>query len=202
FTKQDDIFSSHETWLGFKNGIDAMIGSIIVLILAWMTGELIGELGTGVLLGEMVKNSNIEAAFLLAIVFIVACIMALTTVTSWGSFGILVPIAGNIIITLEAPELLLATIAAVLAGGVFGDHCSPISDSTILSSTGSGSDHIVHVITQIPYAVIAAVISLISFLVVGFTTEIALLVLVMAELCIILIILIKVLYRPIETNEK
>jgi len=91
-----------------------------------------------------------------------------------GSFGILVPIAGNIIITLEAPELLLVTIAAVLAGGVFGDHCSPISDSTILSSTRSGSDHIVHVITQIPYAVIAAVISLISFLVVGFTTSTAL----------------------------
>ena len=167
-----------------------------------MTGELIGELGTGELLGEMVKNSNIEAAFLPAIVFIVACIMALTTGTSWGSFGILVPIAGNIIITLEAPELLLVTIAAVLAGGVFGDHCSPISDSTILSSTGSGSDHIVHVITQIPYAVIAAVISLISFLVVGFTTSTALGLLVMAGLFIILIILIKVLYRPIETNEK
>lgn len=202
FTKQDDNFSSHETWLGFKNGIEAMIGPIIVLILAWMTGELIGELGTGELLGEMVKNSNIEAAFLPAIVFIVACVMALTTGTSWGSFGILVPIAGNIIITLEAPELLLVTIAAVLAGGVFGDHCSPISDSTILSSTGSGSDHIVHVITQIPYAVIAAVISLISFLVVGFTTSTALGLLVMAGLFIILIILIKVLYRPIETNEK
>ena len=148
----------------------------------------------------MVKDSKISAAFLPAIVFVVACIMALTTGTSWGSFGILVPIAGNIIITLEVPELLLASIAAVLAGGVFGDHCSPISDSTILSSTGSGSDHIVHVMTQIPYAVIAAVVSLVSFVVVGFTTSTGLGLLVMIGLFIALTLVIKLVYTPIQAK--
>lgn len=200
FTKQDENFSSRDTWIGFKTGLQAMIGPIIVLILAWMTGELISELGTGELLGQMVKDSNISAAFLPAIVFVVACIMALTTGTSWGSFGILVPIAGNIIITLEVPELLLASIAAVLAGGVFGDHCSPISDSTILSSTGSGSDHIVHVMTQIPYAVIAAVVSLVSFVVVGFTTSTGLGLLVMIGLFIALTLVIKLVYTPIQAK--
>ncbi len=201
FTKQDENFSSRDTWIGFKTGLQAMIGPIIVLILAWMTGELISELGTGELLGQMVKDSNISAAFLPAIVFVVACIMALTTGTSWGSFGILVPIAGNIIITLEVPELLLASIAAVLAGGVFGDHCSPISDSTILSSTGSGSDHIVHVMTQIPYAVIAAVVSLVSFVVVGFTTSTGLGLLVMIGLFFALTLVIKLVYTPIQANK-
>lgn len=200
FTKQDENFSSRDTWIGFKTGLQAMIGPIIVLILAWMTGELISELGTGELLGQMVKDSKISAAFLPAIVFVVACIMALTTGTSWGSFGILVPIAGNIIITLEVPELLLASIAAVLAGGVFGDHCSPISDSTILSSTGSGSDHIVHVMTQIPYAVIAAVVSLVSFVVVGFTTSTGLGLLVMIGLFIALTLVIKLVYTPIQAK--
>ncbi|WP_040929388.1 Na+/H+ antiporter NhaC family protein [Nosocomiicoccus massiliensis] len=201
FTKQDENFSSRDTWVGFKTGLQAMIGPIIVLILAWMTGELISELGTGELLGQMVKDSNISAAFLPAIVFVVACIMALTTGTSWGSFGILVPIAGNIIITLEVPELLLASIAAVLAGGVFGDHCSPISDSTILSSTGSGSDHIVHVMTQIPYAVIAALVSLVSFVVVGFTTSTGLGLLVMIGLFFALTLVIKLVYTPIKANK-
>lgn len=200
FTRQDENFSSRDTWIGFKTGLQAMIGPIIVLILAWMTGELISELGTGELLGQMVKDSKISAAFLPAIVFVVACIMALTTGTSWGSFGILVPIAGNIIITLEVPELLLASIAAVLAGGVFGDHCSPISDSTILSSTGSGSDHIVHVMTQIPYAVIAAVVSLVSFVVVGFTTSTGLGLLVMIGLFIALTLVIKLVYTPIQAK--
>lgn len=201
YTKQDENFSSRDTWVGFKTGLQAMIGPIIVLILAWMTGELISELGTGELLGQMVKDSNISAAFLPAIVFVVACIMALTTGTSWGSFGILVPIAGNIIITLEVPELLLASIAAVLAGGVFGDHCSPISDSTILSSTGSGSDHIVHVMTQIPYAVIAALVSLVSFVVVGFTTSTGLGLLVMIGLFFALTLVIKLVYTPIKANK-
>ena len=201
YTKDDKSFTGKSTLLGFKEGFLAMLGPMTVLTLAWMTGELIGELGTGTLLGEMVQNSNIPSQLIPAIVFIVACIMAVSTGTSWGSFGILVPIAGNIVVTLQEPTLLLPSIAAVLAGGVFGDHVSPISDSTILSSTGSGSDHITHVMTQIPYALIAATISLLSFITVGYTESTWMALIVFVVLFIVLFVLIKTLYKPVVTTE-
>ena len=94
--------------------------------------------------------------------------MALSTGTSWGSFGILLPIAGEIVATMDT-SMLLPSLAAVLAGAVFGDHCSPISDTTILSSTGAGCNHIDHVLTQLPYAVTSAIIAAIGFLVLGLT---------------------------------
>lgn len=201
YTKNDHKFTGKSTLLGFKEGFLAMLGPITVLTFAWMTGDLISELGTGTLLGQMVQDANIPAALIPAIVFLVACIMAVSTGTSWGSFGILVPIAGNIIVTLDEPTLLLPSIAAVLAGGVFGDHCSPISDSTILSSTGSGSNHITHVMTQIPYALIAATISLISFIVVGYTSSTFIALGVFALLFIILTIVIKIVYKPVVPKE-
>ncbi|MFE5278647.1 Na+/H+ antiporter NhaC family protein, partial [Bacillus cereus] len=88
--------------------------------------------------------------------------------TSWGSFGILLPIAGEIAVTTDV-TLLLPAMAAVLAGAVFGDHCSPISDTTILSSTGAGSNHLDHVLTQLPYAIISAVIAACGYILIGFT---------------------------------
>src|SRR5699024_8549871 len=140
-----------------------MCPSMLILTFAWMIGGLISERRTGVALGSFVENSSLPVSLLLAVVFIVACFMALATGTSWVSYGILIPVAGEIIIALSATELLLPSIAAVLAGGVFGDHCSPISDSTILSSTGSGSDHIVHVMTQLPIDLTSAVIDLLRY---------------------------------------
>lgn len=174
YTRVDSNFGQKEIGIGIVNGFKAMMPAIIILSLAWMIGGLIGNLGTGEVLGAWVESSQMPIELLPAVVFIVACIMALATGTSWGSFGILIPIAGQIVIALNQPDLLLITIAAVLAGSVFGDHCSPISDSTILASTGSGSNHIDHVVTQIPYAVIAAVIALIGFVVLGYTTSVLL----------------------------
>ena len=94
--------------------------------------------------------------------------MAFSTGTSWGSFGILMPIAGTIMVN-AAPELLLPALAAVLAGAVFGDHCSPISDTTILSSTGAGCNHMDHVSTQLPYALVAASVAALGYIVLGLT---------------------------------
>src|SRR5699024_3382899 len=147
YTRQDNNFGRTEIWLGVKTGFMAMSPAMMVLTLAWMVGELISALGTGELLGAIVEQSNLPTGMLLAVVFAIACLMAVATGTSWGSFGILIPITGEIMISLGATDLLLPGIAAVLAGAVFGDHCSPISDSTILSSTGAGSNHISHVIT-------------------------------------------------------
>jgi tetracycline resistance efflux pump len=100
--------------------------------------------------------------------FLIAGIMAFSTGTSWGSFGILLPIAGEIAASTDI-TMILPALAAVLAGAVFGDHCSPISDTTILSSTGAGSNHIDHVVTQLPYALIGACIAFIGYLILGFT---------------------------------
>ncbi|WP_407269908.1 Na+/H+ antiporter NhaC family protein [Radiobacillus sp. PE A8.2] len=151
---------------GIFEGIRSMLSAIIILIFAWMIVDIIGRLQTGEFLAQLVKDINMDVAYLPLIIFILAGIMAFATGTSWGTFGIMLPIAGDIAGATDI-SLLLPALAAVLAGSVFGDHCSPISDTTILSSTGAGSNHIDHVITQLPYAIIAAVISAIGYLVLG-----------------------------------
>ena len=113
-------------------------------------------------------KANLPISFLPVIMFILACIMAFSTGTSWGSFGILMPIAGTIMIE-TAPEMLLPALAAVLAGAVFGDHCSPISDTTILSSTGAGCNLMDHVSTQLPYALISAGVAAMGYVILGIT---------------------------------
>ncbi|OLO28556.1 sodium:proton antiporter [Alkalihalophilus pseudofirmus] len=153
--------------VGLWAGIKSMLPAIYILIFAWTIIEIIGDLGTGEYLASLI-DGNIPVALLPVIVFIIAGAMAFSTGTSWGTFGMLLPIAGDIAATLDI-TMLLPMLAAVLAGAIFGDHCSPISDTTILSSTGAGSHHIDHVITQLPYAILVAVISIVGFLVLGFT---------------------------------
>ena len=151
-----------------STGVKAMMPAILILLLAWSLTYLIDILETGPFLSTVVEKSNIPVNFLPVIMFILAGLMAFSTGTSWGSFGILLPIAGTIMIN-AAPELLLPALSAVLAGAVFGDHCSPISDTTILSSTGAGSNHIDHVATQLPYALIAAAIASFGYIILGLT---------------------------------
>ncbi|MHC0553046.1 Na+/H+ antiporter NhaC family protein [Salinicoccus sp. CNSTN-B1] len=115
-----------------------------------------------------------------------------------GFFWILIPITGEIMISLNETELLLPSIAAVLAGAVFGDHCSPISDSTILSSTGAGCNHIVHVLTQLPYAIGSALIATVGYLVLGFTSSLLLSLGVIAVLLILVVAVSKLTNSPIE----
>lgn len=148
-------------------GIKTMLPAIYILLLAWMIGSIIDTLGTGNYLAQLVEDASIAPALLPFLFFIIGGLMALATGTSWGTFGIMLPIAAEITVITDV-SLLLPSLAAVLAGSVFGDHCSPISDTTILSSTGAGSNHIAHVVTQLPYACLAATIGAISYLVVGF----------------------------------
>ena len=157
-------------WIGkgIWAGIKSMIGAVLILIFAWSLTYLIDALQTGTYLAGLVSEGNIPVSFLPVLLFILAGVMAFSTGTSWGSFGILLPIAGTIMIE-AAPELLLPALSAVLAGAVFGDHCSPISDTTILSSTGAGSNHMDHVVTQLPYALTAAIIAAVGYLVIGLT---------------------------------
>ncbi|MET3576357.1 Na+/H+ antiporter NhaC family protein [Bhargavaea ullalensis] len=155
----------------FISGIKAMMPAVSILIFAWALTYLIGELETGAFLSGVVQQANVPIVLLPAIMFVLAGVMSFATGTSWGSFGILLPIAGQVMLD-AAPEMLLASLAAVLGGSVFGDHCSPISDSTIMSSTGAGSNHIDHVATQLPYALASAAISAVGYVVLGVTDSV------------------------------
>lgn len=146
-------------------GVKSMLPAITILIFAWTIGSIIGELNTGLYLATTL-GTTLPPFLYPALVFALAGIIAFATGTSWGTFAIMVPIAIDFALIFD-PEIILVMIAAVLAGAVFGDHCSPISDTTILSSTGAGCDHIVHVQTQLPYAVFVAGISFIGYIIAG-----------------------------------
>lgn len=176
---------------GIISGGQSMVGAIFILIFAWAISDLIGELGTGAYLAEVVKNSNISFALLPFILFVMAGFIAFSTGTSWGSFALLLPIAGQVAAATNM-DLMLPMLAAVLAGAVFGDHCSPISDTTILSATGSNCHHIDHVMTQLPYALLSAGIAGAGYLMLGFTESILLgLLVVVIGLVILMFVLPK-----------
>ncbi|WP_082233491.1 Na+/H+ antiporter NhaC family protein [Halobacillus massiliensis] len=178
----------------FIEGIKAMLPAIYILIFAWMIGDVIGQLQTGEYLAGLVNDSNISTGFLPLLLFIVSGFMALATGTSWGTFGIMLPIAGEIAAVSDV-SMILPALSAVLAGSVFGDHCSPISDTTILSSTGAGSDHIDHVITQLPYAFIAAVGAAVGYITLALTGGIVLPLIVTLAVVVVIGILIHVKNR-------
>ena len=158
---------SSTLWIGAKS----MFGAILILLFAWSIGTVISDMATGKYLSTLVEGS-INPMLLPAILFLLAGVMAFSTGTSWGTFGIMLPIAGDLAAATDI-MLMLPMLGAVLAGSVFGDHCSPISDTTILSSTGARCHHIDHVSTQLPYALSMAVVSTIGFLVLGFTGSLA-----------------------------
>jgi len=162
-----------KTSLVLVEGIKAMLPAIYILLLAWMIGSIISTLQTGEYLAQVVENANISSALLPVIFFVISGFMALATGTSWGTFGIMLPIAANVM-SIADPSLIIPSLAAVLAGAVFGDHVSPISDTTVLSSTGAGANHIDHVLTQLPYAIIVAIASAIGYLLVGLTNSLLL----------------------------
>ncbi len=170
YTSSNPRFSAATLGRGVWEGVSSMLPAVWILLLAWMLGSLIGELGTGEYLGGLVERTDLPPAWLIPLMFVLAGAMAFSTGTSWGSFGILLPIAGQVMATVEGgPELLLAAFGAVLAGAVWGDHCSPISDTTILSSTGASCNVITHVTTQLPYAVLGAVVALLGYVVFALT---------------------------------
>lgn len=151
----------------YKVGIQSMLGAIFVLLFAWTINTIIGDMQTGKYLASLVDDS-FHVGFLPTILFVLATVMAFSTGTSWGTFGIMLPIAAAIAVNAE-PALLLPCLSAVMAGAVCGDHCSPISDTTILSSTGARCNHIEHVTTQLPYTMLVAIAAIVGYLAVGFT---------------------------------
>ncbi|MBS3819540.1 sodium:solute symporter [bacterium] len=150
----------------FMKGVGGLVPLASLMILAFAIGDTCEALGTGPFVAQAAKAS-LNPGLIPAVLFLVSCFIAFSTGTSWGAFAIMIPIAVPMVNLIGLhPGLLLA---AVLGGGVFGDHSSPISDTTIISSMASATDHIDHVRTQIPYAFIAASVAVVLFLLVGFT---------------------------------
>lgn len=156
--------------LGVTSGARSMLPAIYILLFAWTIAGVIGQLETGKYMASLVTGA-IPFALLPVVLFVLAGITAFSTGTSWGTFGIMLPIAADMAMGSDS-SMMLPMLSAVLAGAVFGDHCSPISDTTILSSTGASCHHIDHVITQLPYALIVAFISIVGYTVLGFTASV------------------------------
>lgn len=158
------IFTFAETIELIFKGISGLIPLALLMMLAFAIGAVCKELGTGYYTAELSKQW-LSPNFVPVIVFLVACFIAFSTGTSWGTFAIMIAIGIPMAQTLGANVYL--TIAAALGGGVFGDHCSPISDTTIIASMASASDHIDHVKTQLPYALTAGIITTVLYLILG-----------------------------------
>lgn len=150
----------------FFKGVGALMPLAILMVLAFALGATTKAIGTNVYVADLA--SSLPSAGLIPIgLFAASCLIAFATGTSWGTFGIMLPIA--IAATSQEPALMGVTMSAVLGGGVFGDHCSPISDTTLVASLAAGSDHIDHVRTQLPYALAAAMVAAALYLVAGFS---------------------------------
>ncbi|TYR79156.1 sodium:proton exchanger [Priestia megaterium] len=148
----------------YFQGMQKMMIVAATLVLAWSLGKVMKEMGTANYIVE-VMDGNLPIFLIPSILFAVGAVMSLASGTSWGTFAIMMPLAIPMATQLDAP--LLVCIGAVLSGGIFGDHCSPISDTTVLSSTGAGCDHIDHVKTQLPYALVNASSAFVTFLIAG-----------------------------------
>ncbi len=151
----------------FSEGFKAMVPAILILVFAWTLSGMTRMLGADVFVANLVKNTAEGLQlFLPAIIFAISVGLAFATGTSWGTFGILLPIV--VAILDPSSEMLIISISACLAGAVCGDHISPISDTTIMASTGAQCDHMNHVSTQLPYALIVAAVSMVSYVIAAF----------------------------------
>ncbi len=147
-------------------GFKAMVPAILILTFAWSLKAMTDSLGAKEFVEELVKSSaGSFAIFLPAIIFLIACFLSFATGTSWGTFGILIPITLGVF-PLKDP-LGVICVSACMAGAVCGDHCSPISDTTIMASAGAQCDHVTHVSTQLPYAITVAAVSFVAYIIAG-----------------------------------
>lgn len=161
-----DVMTFKEFADCIPEGFKAMVAPILILTMAWTLSGMTGLLGAKYFVADLVSGSatGMQAMFPM-IIFLVAAFLAFATGTSWGTFGILIPIVCNVF---PGGEMLAISISACLAGSVCGDHCSPISDTTIMASAGAHSDHVNHVSTQLPYVILVAAVSCVSYMITGF----------------------------------
>lgn len=165
------IMTMGEAFDSWVDGAKSMVMACMILLLAWSLGSVTKSVGTANFLVQVVSN-KLPFAILPVIVFTISAIISFATGTAWGTMAIVIPLAiplaFSFVDTGGDPHMVIVTISAVLSGAIFGDHCSPISDTTIMSSMASGSDHLDHVKTQMPYALTAAILGGICYIIAGF----------------------------------
>ncbi len=165
------VLTFNECMNALPEGFKSMVPAILVLTFAWTLKAMTDSLGAADYVGGVVANiadNHALMSLLPSLVFLVGVFLAFATGTSWGTFGILIPIVVNVFGGDVNNELMIIAISACMAGAVCGDHCSPISDTTIMASAGADCDHIRHVSTQLPYAFTVAAVSLVAYIVSGF----------------------------------
>ncbi len=162
---KNKVFTKGEAFKMYMEGCKDVVFILMILVLAWALGAVCKKVGTAAYIVSLAKG-NLPATMVPALIFCIGGLISFATGSSWGTFAILMPLAVPMAHGLDAP--MLATIGAVLSGGLFGDHCSPISDTTLLSSIGASCDHLDHVRTQIPYALTVALASFIAYVVTGY----------------------------------
>lgn len=152
-------------------GFKAMVPAIMILVCAWTLKSMTDSLGAKIFISQLVENTaGSFQSFLPAIIFLIAVGLSFATGTSWGTFGILIPIVLSVF-GAESGNITIVSISACMAGAVCGDHCSPISDTTIMASAGAQCNHINHVSTQLPYALTVAAVSFVSYIIAGFVSN-------------------------------
>ncbi len=174
------VLSFSDCMSAVPEGFKQMVPAILILTFAWALKSMTGLLEAGTYVSSLVESATAVQILLPAILFVVAVGLAFATGTSWGTFGILIPIVtgvfekdlANVSSTGAIPSMVVICISACLAGAVCGDHCSPISDTTIMASTGAQCNHVNHVSTQLPYALTVAAISLVCYLLAGFVQNV------------------------------
>ena len=165
------VLKFSECMEAIPEGFKAMVPAILILTLAWTLKAMTDSLGAAPFVaGAMESSAQSLMSLLPAIIFVVGCFLAFATGTSWGTFGILIPI---VVAVFEGsdPEMMIISISACMAGAVCGDHCSPISDTTIMASAGAQCNHVNHVSTQLPYAITVAAVSFVTYVIAGFVRK-------------------------------
>lgn len=168
-----------------------MVPAIMILTFAWTLKAMTDSLGAAVFVEEAMRSvaGGIEV-ILPAIIFLVGCGLAFATGTSWGTFGILIPIVVAVFQNTD-PQLMIISISACMAGAVCGDHCSPISDTTIMASAGAQCEHVTHVTTQLPYVITVAAVSFVTYLIAGFVRNVLIMLVIGFALMIATLYVIK-----------
>ena len=178
-----------------------MVPAIMILTFAWTLKAMTDSLGAAeYVAGLVAQSAGSFMNFLPAIVFLIAVGLSFATGTSWGTFGILIPIVVDVF-GADGSTIMIIAISACMAGAVCGDHCSPISDTTIMASAGAQSNHINHVSTQLPYALLVAGVSFVMYILAGFVQSVIVLPIAIAVM-IGMLFLIKYLTKDKSTSAK
>ena len=160
------VISFRDCMDGFPEGFKAMVPAIMILCCAWTLKGMTDALGAKIFISDIINGPAAGLQnFLPAIIFVIAIILAFSTGTSWGTFGILIPI---VLAAIPGSSMTIIAVSACMAGAVCGDHCSPISDTTIMASAGAQCNHVIHVNTQLPYALLVAAVSCVAYIIAPF----------------------------------